>query len=196
MKFNRQFLFGLLAGGAVTGMLLASVWLATGRPKMQRPAPLTQAHPTLPGMRAAAPHENQPADQARQPLAMTPPWMAKSGNASAQAAPAALPGLNVPMTSGGKVDVAAVDAQLDAMIKRHGGNPVIHGVDFAMLKKNLVKVQELQDLASQAQALTQQQKPDAKQVNAIIARMTAVQGEIRANLQASHLLSVASAPKP
>lgn len=196
MSVNRQFLFGLLAGVVVVGLLLFSVWMATGRPVVQ-----SQQNVSVPprSARIARPHDHQPLTERnkRSEETPTPPWMDKNAAGSMPELPQsalAKPDLKLhrpalPMTADGQVDIPAVEARIDALIKRHGGNSVIRGVDFAVLKENMEKAQEMQSVAKEMQALNKQKNPDLKKLKALTERIQTLQQDIQKNMAASGLMS-------
>lgn len=195
MSVNRQFVFGMLAGVVVVALLLFSVWMATGRPVTPlspRPEAIRQAPPAFMSGRQVVRQHADPIQAA--PVA--PPWMGKDAlQPPARVAPGLPPMQGVPMTAAGKVDLDAVNSRIDALIKRHGGNPVIRGVDFSVLKQNLVKAKELQSLAEQMQVESRQKTPDVKKIQALAQRVKEIQSQIQINFTMP-AGNAASAPAP
>lgn len=204
MKLNRQFLFGLLAGVVVVGLLLFSVWLATGRQTTQpRREGLSERHQSARVERSGEDRrpDERHGTQDQSANTPTPPWAEKGPLESAPVVPNAglrKPGMGLshgalPMTADGQIDIAAVNTRIDALIKRNGGNPVIRGVDFSILKKNMEKAQELQGLAKEIQSLDPKKNSDMNKLKELTNRMKALQQEIQNNFTTSGLLPKSSA---
>ncbi|MDP5238573.1 hypothetical protein Q9Q94_03480 [Uliginosibacterium sp. 31-16] len=88
------------------------------------------------------------------------------------------------LTAGGKVtDFKALDSVLADLIKVQGST-VIGGVDFAVLRSNLGKAQEIERLAKEMELLSKQPKPDMPKIQALMAQIQATQAGLRTDVMA------------
>lgn len=192
---KKQLLIGALIGALVVAVLAALIfWL---RPA---PAPAPEMPSSAqPGLATPAPN---PASAATAPsAAMPPPWMNAPGAAAPKAANpervrelrAVQARLSSLMAGGRKPDPKELNAVLDDLI-RIQGTTVIGGVDFAVLKNNLAKSQEIEALAREMEQVSKQPKPDAKRIQALMEKIQAAQAGLRSDVMAPSPAAAAQKP--